>query len=228
MLSLFDPIIRLFDADSEPSAAVARGHHWFDRLTVKLANAPNRREFLRVGATGVAGSALSSCIPPLACCNHHLLNVTVSPVAFGAGITVSGNQYLGAAGDTYWIGVCGDNSRYCQTQNWLWSTTLVLGSGVSGPASLGYYFETAQCPTSYGTLWGYNVTASRTYKTPVFVQCGLDLPGGGACTNGSYCQNGCCYARGVCSAGEYPPFYPATLVGPFPRVPDPNCPYGYF
>ena len=75
-----------------------------------------------------------------------------------------GNQYLGAAGDTYWIGVCGDNSRYCQTQNWLWSTTLVLGSGVSGPASLGYYFETAQCPTSYGTLWGYNVTASRTTK----------------------------------------------------------------
>ena len=67
-------------------------------------------------------------------------------------------------------------------------------SGVSGPPSLGYYFETAQCPTSYGTLWGYNVTASRTYKTPVFVQCGLDLPGGGACTNGSYCQNGCCYA----------------------------------
>ena len=42
MLSLFDPIIRLFDADSEPSAAVARGHHWFDSLTVKLANAPNR------------------------------------------------------------------------------------------------------------------------------------------------------------------------------------------
>ena len=121
MLSLFDPIIRLFDADSEPSAAVARGHHWFDSLTVKLANAANRREFLRVGATGVPGSALSSCIPPLACCNHHLLNVTVSPVAFGAGITVSGNQYLGAAGDTYWIGVCGDNSRYCQTQNWLWS-----------------------------------------------------------------------------------------------------------